>query len=233
MIKINAEKRESLGKKVKALREAGIIPAVLYGPKTENQNIQLNFKEFEKILKEAGESTLIALMIEEKEYPVLIHETKKDPLTGSLIHVDFYQPILTEETEVEVAIVFEGEPMAVKELGGTLVKEIQEIAVKALPQDLPHEIRVDVSILETFDDEIKVKDLRVSEKVTIQRDPEDVVALVTPATKVEEELEKPIAPADAEGSGEAKEGETDEETESDGSEEEGEVEEEPKKEDEK
>jgi len=212
MIKIKAEKRESLGRKVQELREENIIPAVLYGPKIENQNIQLDFKEFEKVHKNAGESTLISLIIDGKEVPVLIHETKKDPLTGNLIHVDFYQPILTEETEVEVALVFEGEPVAVRDLGGTLVKEMQEITVKALPQDLPHEIKVDVTVLETFEDEIKVKDLNIPEKVTVQRDPEDIVAVVTPATKVEEELEKPIEPASVEDSGEAREGETEEET---------------------
>jgi len=192
MIKLKAEKREVFGKKVKKLREKGLIPGVLYGPKIENQAIQINLKEFKEVLKEAGESSLISLEIEEKKHPVLIHDIKKDPLTEEPLHVDFYQPILTKEVEASVPLVFEGESPAVKDLGGTLVKEIQEIEIKALPEKLPHEIKVNIAKLKTFDDEILVKDIAVPEGVKIQRAPDEIVAVVTPPEKVEEELEKPI-----------------------------------------
>jgi len=194
MLTLKAKNRKDLGKKVKALREQGILPAVLYGPKIKNLSIKIDFKEFKDIYKEAGESSLISLEIDNDKFPVLIHEVKKDPLTGEPIHADFYQPILTEEVEATVPIVFKGEALAVKELGGTLVREISEIEVKALPKNLPHEIEVDISGLETFDDEILVKDLKLPENVTVQRDKNEIVALVTPpeTEKIEEELEKPI-----------------------------------------
>ncbi|MBU2545395.1 50S ribosomal protein L25 [Patescibacteria group bacterium] len=191
MLNLKVKKREIVGDKVERLREQGILPAVLYGPKVENLNIQLDSKMFDKIYEEAGTSTLISLEIEGEEFPVLIHEIRRDPITGNPIHVDFYQPILTEEVEATVAIVFEGEAPAVKDLGGMLVKEFQEIVVKALPQNLPHEIIVDVSSLKTFEDEILVKDLKVADNVTIQKEPDEVVALVAPAEKIEEEPEKP------------------------------------------
>ncbi len=192
MISLKVEKREATGKKLKNLREEGILPAILYGPEIENINIQLDVKTFNQVHKEAGESTLISLVLEDKEYPVLIQDVRYNPVTEDVIHVDFYQPILTEEVEATVALVFEGEAPAVKDLGGTLVKEIQEIDVKALPQDLPHEITVDVSNLKTFDDEILVKDLKVADNVNLLREPEEVIALVVPAEDVESELEKPI-----------------------------------------
>lgn len=194
MLTLKAKIRKDLGKKVKALRKQGILPAVLYGPKTKNLSIEIDFKEFENIYKEAGESSLISLEIDNDKFPVLIHDVKKDPLTGKPIHADFYQPILTEEVEATVSIVFEGEALAVKELGGTLVREISEIEVKALPKNLPHEIKVDISGLKTFDDEILVKDLKLPENVTVQKDKNEIVALVTPpeTEKIEEELEKPI-----------------------------------------
>lgn len=206
MISIKAEKRKDFGRKVVNLRDEGILPGVLYGPKVENMSIQLDLKDFSKLYKVAGESTLISLEVGEKKFSVLIHDIKKDPITEDPIHVDFYQPILTEKVEATVPIIFEGEPLAVKELGGTLVKEIQEVVVKALPQDLPHDIKVDVSGMETFDDEILIKDLKVADNVTIQKEPDEVVAVVTPPQK-EEELEKPAEPVDAEGSGEVKENE--------------------------
>ncbi len=201
MLILQAKKREIKGKKVKKLRQRGILPAVLYGPEIKNFSIELNSQEFENVYKEAGESSLISLQVDPsvnsgqvKKFSVLIHEVKKDPLTGKPIHADFYQPILTEEVEATVSIVFEGEAPAVKELGGTLVREISEIQVKALPQNLPHQIKVNIDGLKTFDDEILVKDLKLPEDVAVQKDENEIVALVAPSEteKIEEELEKPI-----------------------------------------
>lgn len=200
MLKLEAKKREIIGKKVKVLRKQGLLPAVLYGPKVKSLALEIDSKEFDKVYKEAGESSLISLELnspknssgQAKKFPVLIHELRKDPLTGTTLHVDFYQPILTEEVEATVPLVFEGEAPAVKELGGTLVKEIQEIEVKALPQELPHEIKVNVDKLKSFEDEILIKDLELPEKVKIDRKPDEIVALVTRPEKVEEELEKPV-----------------------------------------
>lgn len=192
MLKIEARKRKTAGKKVKNLIKQGILPAVLYGPQIKNLPLELNMKEFYKIYKEAGESSLISLQVENKSFPVLIHDVTRDPVSDNLIHVDFYQPILTKEVEATVPLVFEGESKAVRYLGGTLVKEIQEIEVWALPQDLPHEIKIDISKLETFEDEILIKDLQIPQNVKIKKDINDIVALVAPLEKIEEELKKPI-----------------------------------------
>lgn len=203
MLSLKAKIRKELGKKVKNLRKQGILPSILYGPKIKNLPLEIDQKEFEKIYKETGESSLISLEVGmpshqksgsggDKKFLVLIHEIKKDPLTEKLIHVDFYQPILTKEVEATVPLVFEGTAPAVKDLGATLVREIQEVEVKALPQNLPHEIKVNIESLKTFEDEILIKDLKVPVDVKIQREPEEIVAVVTRPEKVEEELEEPI-----------------------------------------
>ncbi len=192
MLNLSAKIRKEVGRKVKNLRKKGIVPGVLYGPKTKNLLLELDSKQFEKIYKEAGESSLVSLEVEGKKTPVLIHEVARDPLTEKAIHVDFYQPSLEEEVEVTVPLVFEGSSLAVKDLEGTLVKNISEVEVKAKPQNLPHEIKVNVEKLKTFEDNILVKDLAVPEGVKILKEPEEIVALVTPPEKVEEELEKPI-----------------------------------------
>jgi large subunit ribosomal protein L25 len=189
---IEGKKRETLGKKVKTLNGQGIMPAVLYGPEIKSMPVQVNSIEFNKLYEKAGESSLITLKIASKEYPVLIYDTKRDPLTSNITHVDFYQPILTEEVETSVPVVFIGESLAVKDLGGTLLKEVQELEVKALPQNLPHEITVDISVLKTFEDEILIKDLILPPNVKVSKNAQDLVAVVTPPQKVEEELEKPI-----------------------------------------
>jgi len=195
MLSLVAKIRQELGKKVKNLRQKGILPAILYGPKIKKAlPLEIDEKQFEKVYKETGESTLISLEIsgQKQKIPVLIHEVAKHPLTEKPIHVDFYQPLLEEEIEVKVPLVFEGEALAVKDLGGTLVKNISEVEVKAKPQNLPHEIKVNIEKLKTFEDDILIKDLIVAKEVKILKEPEEVVAQVLAPEKVEEELVKPI-----------------------------------------
>lgn len=175
-----------------SLRKEGKIPAVLYGPKRTSNVCSVNRKEFETALKEAGESTLVALEFGNERPSVFIAEIQRDPLTGTPVHVDFYEPSLTEETEVDVPLSFVGEAGAVKDLGGTLVKNIQEIEVRGLPQNLPHEILVDISVLASFEDKILVKDLQITGAFTILKDGNETVAQVLPAENVEEELAKPM-----------------------------------------
>lgn len=190
MLKLSAKIRSEKGK------DKGILPGVLYGPKIKNVSIEMGLKDFKKVFEKAGESSLISLDVKdgdkEKNFPVLVHDIQRSPVTDEIIHVDFYQPILTEEVEVTIPVIFEGESPAVKDLGGTLVKEIQELTVKALPEKLPHEIKVDISLMVNIKDEILIKDLNIPSDVKILKDAEDIVAVIAAPTKVEEELEKPI-----------------------------------------
>jgi large subunit ribosomal protein L25 len=194
MLTLVAKLRTQLGRETRELRQEGLIPAVLYGPGIINKNLAVDAKEFAKLFREAGKSSLVSLKIEgEKiDFMVLINDTDSDPVSGQFIHADLYQPDLTKAIETEVPLVFDGVSVAVKDLGGTLVKNISEITVKALPADLPREIRVDISRIKTFDDVILVKDLSVGAKVELLKNPEDIVALAMPVQKVEEELAKAI-----------------------------------------
>jgi len=141
-----------------------------------------------------AEASSLSLNVEEKKqkFLILIHDIQFDPLTEKPIHIDFYQPELKEEVEVTVPLIFEGEAPAVKNLGGTLIKEISEIEVKAKSQNLPHEIKVDIGSLKTFEDNIKISDLKVPEGVKILKGPEEIVVSISRPEKVEEELEKPV-----------------------------------------
>ena len=189
MISLEAKIRKDFGKKTKSLKMQGSIPAVVYGPGEKNASIEVSEKEFRKVFHKAGESSLIELLIDGKEKrPVLIHEIQKDPVSDNIIHVDFYQADLKEEVEVAVPLVFEGVAPAEKDLGGTLNKNILEIEVKALPQNLPHEIKVNIEGLRTFEDHILVKHLVIPVNVTVQKGPDEIVAQVLAPVKVEEEL---------------------------------------------
>ena len=194
MISLSAKIRKDFGKKTRAIKEADKIPAVVYGPGVKNASIEIDYKDFQKVFKGAGESSLIELNVEgEKEKrPVLIHEIQKDPVSDKFIHVDFFQASLKEEVEATVPLVFFGVALAEKDLGGTLVKNITEVEVKALPQNLPHEIKVSIDGLKTFQDHILIKDLVLPENVKVLKKPEEIIASVAEQQKVEEELEKPI-----------------------------------------
>ncbi len=193
MLKLSAKVKKE-NEKIEDLKNKGFLPAVLYGPKIKNINLAMDKKEFEKIFNEAGESSLIDLGVEgdKNKYLVLIHDFQQDPVSNNFIHIDFYQPALDEETEATVPLEFIGEAPAVKELGGTLVKNLKEVEVKALPQNLPHSIKVNVEKLKTFEDSFMIKDLVLPQEVKIERDLEDIIVLVTAPEKVEEELEKPV-----------------------------------------
>lgn len=193
MLTVKAEIRKTLGKKVKTLRQKGILPAVLYGPGVKNSLIlEINLKEFGKIFMEVGESALLSLEINGKKSLVLVHEIERDAISGELIHIDFYQPKAGQIIETKVPLVFGGIALAVKDLGGTLVKNIQEVHVSALPENLPHQILVDISGLKVFENNILIKDLVLPQGVKILKDSADIVAKVVPAQKIKEELAKPV-----------------------------------------
>jgi large subunit ribosomal protein L25 len=177
--------------------EPGIIPAVLYGPGIENVSLEIDKKVIEKMYKEVGE-TLIDLDVEGKTYNVLVHETQVDPLTLELIHVDFYQPNLEEKTEADVNLEIVGIPPAVK-FGGTMISNMRQVTVSALPKDLPNKIEVDVSGLSEIGDYIAIKDLKVGDGVEVVfDDPEEIVIQIVKPEDVDKELSEPIKEIDKE-----------------------------------
>ena len=187
---LEAKPRKILGKKVKSLRRSGIIPAVLYGPKIkEAQSLEIDYEKFKEVYREARESSLIKLETGKEKKDVLIRKVQKDPLSGKFLHADFYEVLMTEKITLKVPLEFMGESEAVKSLGGILVKNITEIEIEALPGDIPKELNVDLSKLNTFEDNIKIKDIEVSQGVKIIANFEEIVASVVPP-RAEEELKE-------------------------------------------
>lgn len=178
---------------VKQLRKHGKLPAVLYGHGLKNQNLTVDAIEFEKTFKKVGESTIINLVTQDGSvHPVLIHDVQYHYLTNRPTHVDFYEVSMTEKLKASVALEFFGESKAVKELGGVLVRVINEVEVECLPDDLPHSIPVDISPLNTFGDSILVKDLKIPERVKLLTALGEVVAKVQPPRNIEAEFAQPV-----------------------------------------
>ncbi len=192
-LSLTATKRALKGKDLTDLRKRGTMPGVVYGPKQESTPIEMPLIDFTKILKEAGESTVVNLSVEGATHTVLIHEVDRDPVTNTPRHVDFYAVQKGQKVEVSVPIEFTGVAPAVKELEGNLVKALHELTIKAEATNLPHSIAVDVSSLDQLDKQILAKEIALPAGVTLVTNPEEVVVLVT-AAKEEEEL--PVAAPD-------------------------------------
>lgn len=184
--------------KASAVRAAGNIPGVVYGPQLESQSITLSKKRFLDVLEKAGESTLINCEIEGRKdtVAVLVQDIQRDPVKGDIVHVDLRQVNMAEKIDADIQLVFQGEAPAVKAEGGVLVKNVESVSVRCLPKDLVSEIVVPLDSLNTFDDVITVADIKVPAGMEFLSNQEDVVAKVIPQ-RTEKELaaleEKPEA----------------------------------------
>ncbi len=180
-------------KSARALRASGLMPAVVYGEAGKTPvTISVERKMFGKVLDAAGETGLITLEGLGTPVPVLIHDVSFDALSGEPVHADLLQVRTDKTVEVDVPLEFTGVAPAEKELGGTLVKVKHELLIEALPQNLPSEIMIDISVLATFDDQILVKDIVVPAGVQVLDEADEVVALV----QAHEEEGEPAAQTD-------------------------------------
>ena len=192
MLTLKVEKRTDASARVAALRRAGSIPAVVYGAHQTATPVAVSARAFEKVLREAGEATIVSLTGLGEPLPTLIHEVDLDPLTNLPRHVDFYAVTKGEKVEVAIPLVFVGESPAV-EAGANLVKVMHELEVEADPMNLPHDISVDISMLVALGDKIHASDLSLPSGIRLITPAEEVIALVQ---EIVEEKEEPVAPAD-------------------------------------
>ncbi|EKD62801.1 MAG: hypothetical protein ACD_52C00052G0004 [uncultured bacterium] len=188
---LKASERKLLGRKVKALRAKGMLPGVVFGKGIESLSVAVDFKEFTTAYSKAGETGIVELTLGSSKRPVLIHNVQVDTLTGKAVHTDFLQVNLKEEVNATVAVELVGESPAEKSGLGTIVVQLNEIEVRALPLDLPEKFVVDVSSLTEVDQAVYVKDLAFDKKkIEIKTDLDSIVVKVEPPQK-EEVVEAP------------------------------------------
>jgi large subunit ribosomal protein L25 len=199
-IELKMQKRTVLGKKVKSLRREGFIPAVLYGHETEPVSLQVEERELNRILTQAGEHRLIALKIGRSQKPqmALTRDVQWDVITGRLLHVDFYAVVMTEKITTEVPLVLVGRAPAAERAEVILLQNLDELEIECLPGDLIEAIEVDVSELKEVDQAIYVKDLRVPSTVDVLTDAEELVVKVDWAAPEEVVEVVPVAPEEVE-----------------------------------
>jgi large subunit ribosomal protein L25 len=205
-IELKVEKRDVLGKKVKFLRNKGVVPAHLFGHNVDSLALQGEAAILNKVISQAGKTRLIDLKVgkSQKGHNVMVREVQKDAIRGDLIHVDFYEVNMAEKIKVEVPVMIIGESPALKIRENMLYQTLNSLHIECLPDKMPDRIPVDISIIKEVEQAVHVKDISIPD-VTILNEPELVIAKVSlrPVEVVEEV--KPVAVA-AEGAAAATEG---------------------------
>ncbi len=196
---LEVENRTTLRKKVKALRRSGITPANIFGHAIESQAVQVNTARVEKVLSRAGSTRMIALKSpsSSKIRRVLVKDVQRDPMTGRLLHIDFYEVQMKDKVKVEVPLAFQGESPVARRSDLVFLENLRSVEVECLPNDIPQSIAIDLSRLAQAGDRILVGDLKV-DGVTILTHPEEVIARVA-RTKAAEAGEIAAEVEEAEG----------------------------------
>lgn len=179
------------GEKNSAIRKEGNIPAVIYGKHMDTPlSITCKKNDFIKKFKEAGYSTPLTLEGKDIDQFVLIQDMQLDPVSDVVLHVDFLAVNKNEKVTTEVPVKLIGES-PIEKLGEGKIQLLKDfIEVEAFPQDLPHDVQIDISVIVKMDDTIFVKDLKLSDKVEILDDLEQ--PLVTVLKLTEEVEEAPV-----------------------------------------
>jgi large subunit ribosomal protein L25 len=173
------------------LRAEGFIPAVYYGAGIPSTAVAVNEIEFMKAYRETGETGTISIKTDKESVSTLIHAIQKDPVRGVPLHVDFLVVDMKKPIEVDIPVEFIGTAEAEKGGLGVVVKTLHEITVRALPDNLPHDVTVDVTSLSSIDSTILAGDIALPNGVELVTDASEVVASVT--AYAAEEAAEPVA----------------------------------------
>ncbi len=218
-IELQATVRKSVGNgPARVLRRAGQIPAVLYGRKMEPVLLSVSTKDLELILKDGSFGQVILNLVIQNGKKVtkaaMIKELQTHPVSGSLIHIDFYEVDMKRQIKVMVPVVTTGKSVGIEE-GGLLNIVRRELEVLCLPGDIPEAIEIDISEL-GIGDSVHLEDVPLGENVEVATDVNyTVVTVLSP--KVEEEVveeeEEELEGAEEGAEGEAAEAEAEPEEE--------------------
>lgn len=187
-VTLKVETRTALGKKNRALRRQGITPVHMYGLKEESLALQADELELRNALKVAGRTTPITLSLNGKDTVTIVRDIARHAVYGDIQHVDFLRVDVQQEVESPVPVVLINQDDAPGTAGGAgvVTQGAFEITVRALPFDMPNEIEVDCSVLDSLEAAILSGDLKLPSGVTLASSEEDRIAWIQPPRVSEE-----------------------------------------------
>lgn len=205
-MQLAVQKRTVSGKKVKGLRKQGLVPCVVYGNHLDAPvSLSINKVQLVKTYRKAWMSTAIELHGEGIDELVLIHDIQLDPVSDHLMHMDFLAVRRDVKVTADIPLVLEGVSPFEKSWEWSVQLLRSTVEVEALPMDLPHDIKIDISVIDHDGQVLFAKDLTLWDKVTLIT--EEDMAVIN-ATVFAEEVEEEVSETAEEGAeGESSEGE--------------------------
>ena len=191
--------REVLGKKVKRLRQQGVIPVHLYGPGVDPQPLQCETTKLVDVLVRAGGNTAVTVTVQggQETHLAFAREIQWDPRRDDILHVDFLAVDASRPVSAQVPITLIGESPGARTAGGTVMQQLRDLNVEALPLEVPRELELDLTMLTEPDGVLRAADIVIPGNVTLLTDPEDVVVRIEVLRAVEEEVFAEDGGADA------------------------------------
>ena len=189
-ISLELSPREVLGKKVKRLRRQGVIPVHLYGPGVDPQPLQCETTKLVDVLVRAGGNTAVTVTVQggQETHLAFAREIQWDPRRDDILHVDFLAVDASRPVSAQVPITLIGDSPGARTAGGTVMQQLRDLNVEALPLEVPRELELDLSMLTEPDGVLRAADIVIPGNVTLLTDPEDVVVRIEVLRAVEEEV---------------------------------------------
>jgi large subunit ribosomal protein L25 len=196
-IELAAERRTVLGKQVGQLRRQKWVPGIMYGHDFDPVPLQFNTRELRQVLSQVGSSQIISIRVKGQEQPemALVRDVQRDPIRGSLLHVDFYHVKMTERIRAEIPLEIVGKSPVVELKEGILLQALSAVEVECLPGNLVDAIEVDLSDLTEVDHALYVRDLAVPAGLEVLTDLNEMIVRVVPLEAEEKLEEEVVAPA--------------------------------------
>ncbi len=212
-ITLAVEPRDTLGKKVKTIRQQGLVPGVVYNFGNNSDHVQVEYQTVAKVIKHAGRHHPVELTLSGKKSIVMIRDIDRNPKTGLITHVVLESVRANEvvEAAVPVRALYDGEnTQSPAERAGLIVlAQTSEVMVKAFPRNLPNEVTYDGEKLVAVGDQLTAADITLPKDVELVTDPEHVIATVfEPSALAAANVEAGGDAEEAAPAAEAAEGET-------------------------
>jgi large subunit ribosomal protein L25 len=201
---MNAQHRTVTGKKVKTIRNQGMVPLVVYGPRMEPKALQVVYRELEVTLMKAGGTNLIDINVGDEVYTALARDVQRDPIYGTIKHVDFFAVDENARVVIDVPVVFVGESAAVAARKGIMLNGPGSLRIEMKAINMMNNVTVDLANHGNIGDALYVRDLELGENARILNDPEEMILRIvqSSAARREDALSK-VAEMQGEGAGES------------------------------
>ncbi|MBO0961768.1 50S ribosomal protein L25/general stress protein Ctc [Neobacillus sp. MM2021_6] len=178
------ERKELKSSALRKIREAGSIPAIIYGARFESKPVYVSSADLTKTLRTVGRNGVISLDVDGSKHDVVLTDYQEDAFKKGILHVDFLAVDKSSKINVEVKLVLVGEAVGVKD-GGVLQQPVHQLSITSTPDNIPAQIEVDITNLQVGET-VLAGDIPSAGAFTINHEDDEVIASILPPRQEEE-----------------------------------------------